>query len=98
MSDASDITLDRDWLIMLRDVGINPEDILRRAGLPLGMLHQETSRLAVFVVHVVDCEPAVLRRQRAVVTERAHGGLAGGIDQTSPAIHGDLSAGLGAAR
>jgi hypothetical protein len=39
MSDASDITLDRDWLIMLRDVGINPEDILRRAGLPLGMLH-----------------------------------------------------------
>ena len=83
MSDASDNTLDRDWLIMLRDVGINPEDILRRAGLPLGMLHQETSRLAGFVVHVVDCEPAVLRRQRAVVTERAHGGLAGDDDQSS---------------
>jgi hypothetical protein len=98
MSDASDITLDRDWLIRLRDVGTNPEDILRRAGLPLGMRYQETSRLAVFVVHVVDREPAVLRRRRAVVTERAHGGLAGGIDQTSPAIHGDLSAGLGAAR
>ncbi len=47
MDDARDITLDRGWLIMLRDVGINAEDALRRTGLPLQILHQETSRLTV---------------------------------------------------
>ena len=47
MDDARDITLDRGWLIMLGDVGINAEDALRRTGLPLEILHQETSRLTV---------------------------------------------------
>ncbi|MFK7919869.1 MAG: AraC family transcriptional regulator ligand-binding domain-containing protein [Ilumatobacter sp.] len=47
MDDPRDIILDRGWLIMLRDVGISAEDALRRTGLPLEFLHQETSRLAV---------------------------------------------------
>ena len=47
MDDARDITLDRGWLIMLRDVGITAEDAVRRVGLPLEILHQETSRLTV---------------------------------------------------
>lgn len=47
MDDARDITLDRGWLIMLRDVGISAEDALRRTGLPMAILHQETSRLTV---------------------------------------------------
>lgn len=32
---------------MVRDLKINPEDVLRRAGLPLEMLHQETSHLTI---------------------------------------------------
>ena len=47
MNSTADITLDRGWRIMVRDLGIDPEDVVRRAGLPLQMLHQETSRLTV---------------------------------------------------
>jgi AraC-like DNA-binding protein len=47
MDEARDIFLDRGWLIMVSDLGIEPEDVIRRAGLPLEMLHQETSRLTV---------------------------------------------------
>lgn len=47
MDDARDITLDRGSLITLRDLGIDPHDVLLRAGLPLEILHQETSRLTV---------------------------------------------------
>ncbi|MBX9718148.1 MAG: AraC family transcriptional regulator [Microbacteriaceae bacterium] len=47
MHDTADITLDRGWLMVLRDLGINPEDVVRHARLPLQMLHQETSHLTV---------------------------------------------------
>lgn len=58
MHNAPDITLDRGWLIMLRDLGIDPEDVVRQARLPRQMLHQETSRLTVAdyfrMVHAVE--------------------------------------------
>ena len=47
MDDKRDITLDRGWLITLRDLDIDPHDVLLRAGLPLDILHQETSRVTV---------------------------------------------------
>ena len=47
MNNSRDITLDRGWLIVLRDLGIDPEDVLRHARLPLHMLHDETSHLTV---------------------------------------------------
>jgi hypothetical protein len=47
LDETRDIFLDRGWLIMVRDLDIDPEDVLRRAGLPLEMLHQETSRVTV---------------------------------------------------
>ena len=47
MDETRDIFLDRGWLIMVSDLDIDPEDVLRRAGLPLEMLHQETSRMTV---------------------------------------------------
>lgn len=47
MDQPRDIFLDRGWQIMVRDLGIDPEDVLRRANLSLDMLHQETTRLTV---------------------------------------------------
>ncbi len=47
MNDTQNITLDRGWLITLRDMGIDPEDVLLRARLPLELLHRENSRLTV---------------------------------------------------
>lgn len=47
MRHAPDITLDRGWLIVLRDLGLDPEDVLRHARLPLVMLNQEISRITV---------------------------------------------------
>jgi AraC-like DNA-binding protein len=47
MHSTPDVTLDRGWLIVLRDLGMNPEDVVRQAGLPMRMLHQETSSLTV---------------------------------------------------
>lgn len=45
MQPSPDITLDRGWLMVVRDLGINPEDVLRHARLPMHMLHQETTCL-----------------------------------------------------
>ncbi len=47
MHNAADVTLDRGWLIVLRDLGLDPEDVVRQARLPARMLHQEISRLTV---------------------------------------------------
>lgn len=47
MSDSRDITLDRGWVILLRDVGVAPEDVLRRAGLSEALLSRESTRLTV---------------------------------------------------
>ena len=47
MTEARDITLDRGWIIMLRDVGLDPQDVLRRAELSLDLLNRESSRLSV---------------------------------------------------
>ncbi|MFT5686118.1 MAG: AraC-like DNA-binding protein [Myxococcota bacterium] len=47
MTESRDITLDRGWVIMLRDVGIDPQDVVRRAGLSLDLLTRESSRLSV---------------------------------------------------
>jgi AraC-like DNA-binding protein len=47
MHDTAEITLDLGWLIVLRDIGIDPEDVVRHARLPIQMLHQETTHLTV---------------------------------------------------
>lgn len=47
MNETQNITLDRGWLVTLRDLGIDPEDVLLRAQLPLEVLHRETSRLSI---------------------------------------------------
>ena len=39
------VTLDRGWSILLKDVGIDPENVLRRAALPLDLLTQEHGRV-----------------------------------------------------
>lgn len=47
MDETRNIFLDRGWLITVRDLGIDPEDVLRRAGLPLEILGRESFRLTV---------------------------------------------------
>ncbi|MFK7987595.1 MAG: AraC family transcriptional regulator ligand-binding domain-containing protein [Sandaracinaceae bacterium] len=47
MPEPREITLDRGWVIMLRDVGIDAEDVVRRAGLSLGLLSRESTQLSV---------------------------------------------------
>lgn len=47
MTEPRDITLDRGWIIMLRDVGIDPRDVVRRAGLSFDLLSRESTRLTV---------------------------------------------------
>jgi AraC-like DNA-binding protein len=47
MSDRNQVFLDRGWLILLRDLGIQPENVLRRAKLPEDLIHQENLRLSV---------------------------------------------------
>ena len=45
MTDKKTVTLDRGWGILLRDAGIQPENVLRRAQLPLDLLTQEQARV-----------------------------------------------------
>jgi AraC-like DNA-binding protein len=47
MTEPRDITLDRGWIIMLRDLGLDPLDALRRAVLPLDLIGKESARLTV---------------------------------------------------
>ena len=47
MTELRDITLDRGWSIILRDIGIDPRDVLDRVGLPHDLLSQEFSRLTI---------------------------------------------------
>lgn len=47
MTEPRDITLDRGWIIMVRDIGIDPRDALLRARLSTDLLNEESSRLTV---------------------------------------------------
>jgi hypothetical protein len=46
-NDRNSVAVDRGWLIVLRDLGIDPHNVLRRAELPLDLVFQETVRLSV---------------------------------------------------
>ena len=46
MTDKKTVTLDRGWGILLKDVGIDPGNVLRRAELPLDLLAQEQGRVS----------------------------------------------------
>ena len=47
MSDKRDVTLDRGWGILLKDLGIEAENVLRRAGLPRDLMGREQAKLTV---------------------------------------------------
>ena len=47
MTSIKTVTLDRGWSILLKDVGISAEDVLRRARLPLHLAGQEQVRVSV---------------------------------------------------
>ena len=47
MIDRKAVWLDRGWGIILRDLGIQPENVLRRAQLPRDLLTQEQARVSV---------------------------------------------------
>lgn len=44
MSDKKNVSLEQGWLIVLRDLGIRPENVLRRAKLPEDLMHQDNAR------------------------------------------------------
>ena len=60
MAELRSITLDRGWRIMLRDLGIDPQNVVRRARLSQDLLSQETVRMSVEeyfgLVEAVDSE------------------------------------------
>lgn len=47
MRDKKTVSLDRGWGILLKDLDIEPENVLRRSGLPRDLLAQEQARLTV---------------------------------------------------
>ncbi|MEM6995023.1 MAG: AraC family transcriptional regulator ligand-binding domain-containing protein, partial [Myxococcota bacterium] len=47
MVEVRNVTLDRGWNIILRDLGIQADDAVRRAGLPLDLLSRESSQVTV---------------------------------------------------
>ena len=47
MPDRNTVALDRGWLIIMRDLGIEPRNVLRRARLPEDLFHREPARLPV---------------------------------------------------
>lgn len=42
---ARDYVIDGTWRTMLKDLGVSPAEVLKRAGLPLDLLHQDSPRL-----------------------------------------------------
>jgi AraC-like DNA-binding protein len=47
MSDKKEVSLERGWAIILRDLGVQPENVLRRAQLPGDLLTRENVRVTV---------------------------------------------------
>ena len=47
MSESQAVSLDRGWGILLRDLGVEPDNVLRRAQLPRDLLTQENARVSV---------------------------------------------------
>lgn len=47
MSEAKTVTLERGWIVVLRDLAIEPLNVLRRARLPLDLLAQDPGRVTV---------------------------------------------------
>ena len=47
MDERKSITLERGWAILLKDLGIVPQNVLRRAGLPIDLLNQDSGRISI---------------------------------------------------
>lgn len=47
MSDARTVTLERGWAVVLRDLSVEPQNVLRRARLPVDLLAQDPGHVTV---------------------------------------------------
>jgi AraC-like DNA-binding protein len=47
MNHSNSVSLERGWAILLRDLGVQPENLLRRAQLPRDLLTHESARVSV---------------------------------------------------